>query len=31
LAIQAVIMLGADYFAEKRGKIYTEELQKMIA
>ncbi len=31
LAIQAVIMLGADYFAEKRGKVYTEELQKMIA
>ena len=31
LAIQAVIMLGADYFAEKRGKVYTEELQKIIA
>jgi hypothetical protein len=31
LALQAVIMLGADYFAEKRGKIYTEELNKMIA
>lgn len=31
LAIQAMIMLGADYFAEKRGKIYTEELQKIIA
>lgn len=31
LAIQAVVMLGADYFAEKRGKGYTEELQKMIA
>lgn len=30
LAIQAVIMLGADYFAEKRGKIYTNELQKII-
>lgn len=31
LAIQAVIMLGADYFAEKRGKIYTTELHKIIA
>ena len=31
LAIQAVIMLGADYFAEKRGKIYTGELNKIIA
>ena len=31
LAIQAVIMLGADYFAEKRGKVYTEELKKIIA
>ena len=31
LAIQAVIMLGADYFAEQRGKVYTEELQKIIA
>jgi hypothetical protein len=30
LAIQAVIMLGADYFAEKRGKIYTHELQKIL-
>jgi hypothetical protein len=30
LAIQAVIMLGADYFAENRGKIYTNELQKII-
>lgn len=29
LAIQAVIMLGADYFAEKRGKIYTDELSKI--
>ena len=26
LAIQAVIMLGADYFAEKRGKVYLSEL-----
>jgi membrane protein YdbS with pleckstrin-like domain len=31
LALQAMIMLGADYFAEKRGKIYTEELHKIIA
>ncbi len=31
LAIQAVLMLGADYFAEKRGKVYTEELKKIIA
>ncbi len=31
LAIQAVIMLGADYFAEKRGKIYINELEKIIA
>ena len=31
LAIQAVIMLGADYFAEKRGKVYTNELQKIIS
>lgn len=31
LAIQAIIMLGADYFAEKRGKVYTDELQKIIA
>lgn len=30
LAIQAMIMLGADYFAEKRGKVYTMELQKTI-
>jgi len=30
LAIQAIIMLGADYFAESRGKIYTNELQKII-
>jgi hypothetical protein len=29
LAIQAVIMLGADYFAEQRGKVYTSELQKI--
>ena len=31
LAIQAIMMLGADYFAEKRGKVYTEELEKIIA
>jgi len=30
LAIQAVIMLGADFFAESRGKIYINELQKII-
>ncbi len=30
LAIQAVIMLGADYFAEKRGKQYVNELQTLI-
>lgn len=29
LAIQATIMLGADYFAEKRGKVYTDELNKI--
>jgi hypothetical protein len=31
LAIQAIIMLGADYFAEKRGKIYAAELEKIIS
>ncbi|MFZ1785026.1 MAG: hypothetical protein WAU23_07450 [Ferruginibacter sp.] len=31
LAIQGVFMLGADYFAEKRGKVYTEELKKIVA
>lgn len=31
LAIQGVLMLGADYFAEKRGGIYTEEIKKMTA
>lgn len=31
LAMQAVMMLGADYFAEKRGKIYTNELQKILS
>lgn len=30
LAIQAVIMLGADYFAEKRGKVYVKELNSII-
>ena len=30
LAIQAAIMLSADYFAEQRGKVYSEELQKII-
>ena len=31
LAIQAVMMLGADYFAEQRGKVYTNELNNIIA
>lgn len=31
LAIQAAVMLGADYFAEQRGKVYTAELKKIIA
>lgn len=31
LAIQAVIMLGADYFAEQRGGVYTKELRKITA
>lgn len=31
LAIQAIIMLGADYFAEKRGKVYSVELEKIVA
>ncbi len=30
LAIQAALMLGADYFAEKRGEVYTKELEKII-
>jgi hypothetical protein len=30
LAILATIMLGADYFAEKRSKIYFNELRKMV-
>lgn len=31
LAIQAIIMLGADYFAEKRGKVYTADLEKIVS
>jgi hypothetical protein len=31
LAVQAIIMLGADYFAEKRGKIYVAELNKIVS
>jgi membrane protein YdbS with pleckstrin-like domain len=31
LAIQAFIMLGTDYFAEKRGKVYADELEKIIS
>jgi hypothetical protein len=31
LALQAVIMLGADYFAEQRGEVYIKEIQKLIA
>ena len=30
LAIQALLMLSADYFAEKRGGVYTKELQKLV-
>lgn len=30
LALQAIIMLGADHFAEKRGKVYITALQKLI-
>jgi len=30
LAVQAVLMLGADYFAEKRGAVYIKELQRML-
>ncbi len=30
LAIQAVIMLGSDYFAEQRGKKYVNELERII-
>ena len=31
LAIQAMIMLGADYFAEQRGKIYSKNLEAIIS
>ena len=31
LAIQATLMLGADFFAEQRGGVYTKELQKIVA
>ena len=31
LAIQAIIMLSADFFAEQRGKTYTAELEKTVA
>lgn len=30
LTVQAAIMLGADYFAEKRGEIYTESLKQVL-
>lgn len=30
LAIQSIIMLGADYFAEKRGKVYVSHLEEII-
>lgn len=30
LALQAIIMLGADYFAEKRGAAYVSEMGKLI-
>jgi len=30
LAIQAIFMLGADYFAEKRGEVYTSHLEEII-
>ena len=31
LAIQGTLMLGADHFAEKRGKIYTKALEEFVA
>lgn len=31
LTIQAAIMLGADYFAEKRGAVYTNSLEELVA
>ncbi|HMK03600.1 MAG TPA: hypothetical protein VK489_05390 [Ferruginibacter sp.] len=30
LAIQATLMLGADYFAEKRGAVYKKELMELV-
>jgi drug/metabolite transporter (DMT)-like permease len=30
LGLQAVLMLGADYFAEQRGKIYLKQMQQWI-
>jgi hypothetical protein len=30
LAIQSALMLGADYFAEKRAKVYTEQLENFV-
>ena len=30
LAIQSALMLGADFFAEKRAKIYTEQLESFV-
>ena len=30
LSIQAVIMLGADYFAEKRGEVYKNQLENVM-
>ncbi|MBL7701692.1 MAG: hypothetical protein JNM14_05550 [Ferruginibacter sp.] len=31
LAIQGAIGLGLDYFAERRGRVYTNELQKIVS
>ena len=31
LAIQALLMLGADYFAEQRGKLYVKNLEAVIS
>ena len=30
LAIQALLMLGADYFAERRGTVYTSQLKELL-
>jgi hypothetical protein len=30
LTIQAMLRLGADYFAEKRGEVYTNKLEQLI-